>query len=89
MGSRVTALTTEMRRALHRMRQARPEFGARIGPAADEVPAGTAKALERRGLARVEGYHVHLTDDGRVAADDVHAAQQRILHGDASGRSPT
>lgn len=85
----MTALTSEMRRALHRMRASRPELGTWIGPANDAVPAGTARALERRGLARVEGNRVHLTDDGRAAAEDVHTAQQRILHGDASGRSPT
>ena len=81
----MTALTSEMRRALLRIRQARPELGAWIGPA--EVPAGTARALERRGLAGVEGSRVFLTDDGRRVANDVHAAQQRLLHGDP-GRSP-
>lgn len=80
--SSATGLTSDMRRALYRLRQARPQFGVYMSP--DGVPAGTARALERRGLARIEGKSVHLTDAGRPVADEVHAAMQRVLHGDGA-----
>jgi len=51
------------------MRRARPEIGSWLGP--NEIPRATARALERRGLARITGSSAFLTDEGRAVADDL------------------
>lgn len=63
----MTGLTSEMNRALWRMRQTTGEIGTSIDPTA--VPRGTARALERRGLALIRGNRVFLTDEGRDEAE--------------------
>jgi Mn-dependent DtxR family transcriptional regulator len=69
-----------MRRAL--LTASSKPMGAFLGPRSGEVPRTTARALESRGLAVVDGSRLKLTEHGETAAAEVAEAHRRLLHGD-------
>lgn len=70
-------LSSDMRRGLLTALDASPELGAWVAPNA--VPATTAKALVRRGLAEIDGSRIKLTDGGRTLAEAIRSRHRRLL----------